>query len=182
MIKRRLAIGIMAAIMSLGFSMTSFAGTWQNDTTGWWYQNDNSTYKANEWFQDADGSWYRFNPNGYIIANQWQQVDGAWYWFDAAGKMISNKWVGNYYLGSSGAMLTNTTTPDGYKVGSDGAWVQNSTNSVSTATGNSSGSTVTNNGVDILYAPSVDDSERIYFDNGNWLSSQSTWAEGLDIS
>lgn len=27
------------------------------------------------------------------------------------------------YLGSSGAMLTNARTPDGYYVGADGAWV-----------------------------------------------------------
>lgn len=28
-----------------------------------------------------------------------------------------------YYLGSSGAMLTNTTTPDGYHVDSEGRWI-----------------------------------------------------------
>lgn len=27
------------------------------------------------------------------------------------------------YLGSSGAMLTNARTPDGYYVGADGAWI-----------------------------------------------------------
>jgi glucan-binding YG repeat protein len=32
-----------------------------------------------------------------------------------------SKW---YYCGNDGAMYTNTTTPDGYKVGSDGAWVE----------------------------------------------------------
>lgn len=29
-----------------------------------------------------------------------------------------------YYLGQDGVMLTNTTTPDGYKVGADGAWIR----------------------------------------------------------
>ena len=33
----------------------------------------------------------------------------------------NSKW---YYCGESGAMLTDTTTPDGYDVGSDGAWDQ----------------------------------------------------------
>ena len=41
--------------------------------------------------------------------------------------MAANKWVKSgsywYYLGSSGAMLTNTTTPDGYHVDSEGRWI-----------------------------------------------------------
>ena len=37
--------------------------------------------------------------------------------------MVTDKWIGNYYLGSDGAMLTDTVTPDGYRVGSDGRWV-----------------------------------------------------------
>ncbi|MCH4081678.1 MAG: hypothetical protein LKE92_06045 [Atopobiaceae bacterium] len=53
----------------------------------------------------------------------WQQVNGSWYCFSASGAMLHDYWVGNYYLGSSGAMLTSTKTPDGYYVGADGAWV-----------------------------------------------------------
>ena len=152
--KKKLIVGIMTAIMSIGLSMTSFAGTWKQDTAGWWYQNDNSTYKANEWFQDTDGSWYYLNPAGYTHTNCWQQINGAWYYFDAAGKMASNQWIGNYYLGSSGAMLTNTTTPDGYKVGSDGAWIQSTENTVNTGStaGNGSGTMINENGVYILYS------------------------------
>ena len=33
---------------------------------------------------------------------------------------VENKW---YYLNKSGALLTNTITPDGYKVNRDGVWV-----------------------------------------------------------
>ncbi|MBP3926204.1 MAG: hypothetical protein J6D13_03345, partial [Clostridium sp.] len=49
------------------------------------------------------------------------------YYFDEVGYMKTgwilwnSKW---YYCGSDGAMLANTTTPDGYYVGSDGAWIQ----------------------------------------------------------
>ena len=28
-----------------------------------------------------------------------------------------------FYLGSDGAMLMNTTTPDGFKLGANGAWI-----------------------------------------------------------
>lgn len=65
--------------------MTAFAGEWQQDSIGWWYQNDDGTYAKNEW-------------------------------------------VGNYYCGSDGYMLVNTTTPDGYTVGADGAWDGNAKN------------------------------------------------------
>ena len=36
----------------------------------------------------------------------WQQIGGKWYYFN-----------------TSGALLTNTTTPDGYTVNVNGEWV-----------------------------------------------------------
>ena len=42
----------------------------------------------------------------------WQLIDGKWYYFNN----ISN--------GTRGAMLTDTTTPDNYRVGMDGVWVE----------------------------------------------------------
>ena len=76
-------------------------GSWQSNSTGWWYQN-------------ADGSY---------PVNAWQQINGSWYYFNESGYMVASIWIGNYYLGENGAMVTNTTTPDGYVVGSDGAWI-----------------------------------------------------------
>ena len=87
--------------------------SWQSNSTGWWYQN-------------ADGSY---------PANEWKQINGSWYYFNESGYMVASMWIGNYYLGESGAMLTNTTTPDGYVVGSDGAWVQNTGSWQSNSTG-----------------------------------------------
>lgn len=77
-------IGI-AVGLSVFLSFASFAGEWQQDTTGWWYSEDDGTYPVNQW-QEIDGKQYYFNEKGY--------------------------------------MLSDTTTPDGYKVGADGAWVQ----------------------------------------------------------
>ena len=76
-------------------------GSWQSNSTGWWYQN-------------ADGSY---------PANEWQQIDGSWYYFNESGYMVASIWIGNYYLGENGAMLTNTTTPDGYVVDENGLWI-----------------------------------------------------------
>ena len=40
--------------------------------------------------------------------NYWEESqDGVW-----------------YYLGADGVMMTNATTPDGYRVGADGAWIR----------------------------------------------------------
>jgi len=104
MILRQLVIVALSAIMILSSSLTALAvENWKQDNAGWWYQN-------------ADGSY---------PTNTWKEISGAWYYFEGNGYMAANKWIGNYYVGSNGAMLTNTTTPDGYQVGADGAWVQN---------------------------------------------------------
>ena len=76
-------------------------GSWQSNSTGWWYQN-------------ADGSY---------PANEWKQINGSWYYFNESGYMVASMWIGNYYLGGNGAMLTNTTTPDGYVVDENGLWI-----------------------------------------------------------
>lgn len=75
------------------------------------------------WVQDSTG-WRYQNTDGSYLTNIWKEIGGAWYYFEGNGYMAANKWIGNYYVGSNGAMLTNTTTPDGYQVGADGAWVQ----------------------------------------------------------
>lgn len=73
-------------------------------------------------WQKIGGTWYYFNASGAMQAG-WQKIDGSWYCFAASGAMLHDCWAGNYYLGPSGAMLTDARTPDGYYVGADGAWV-----------------------------------------------------------
>ena len=40
--------------------------------------------------------------------------------------MVHDKWIGDYYLGSDGAMLASTVTPDGYRVDASGKWIYSS--------------------------------------------------------
>ena len=95
--------GIFISIaFSMVLSMSAFAGQWVNRAGDWFYLRDDNTYVKSGWFMDGDGSWY---------------------YFDQAGIMQKNTWIGNYYLGSSGAMLTSTKTPDGYLVGASGEYV-----------------------------------------------------------
>ena len=64
---------------------------------------------------------------------------GQWQWQDVNGDGISEC----YYYDDNGAMLTNTTTPDGYTVDSNGAWVVNGV--VQTQTSGTASNTVNHN-------------------------------------
>lgn len=58
--------------------------------------------------------------------SRWSNIGGKWYYFDNVGYMVHDKWIGDYYLGSDGAMLTSTVTPDGYRVDASGKWIYSS--------------------------------------------------------
>ena len=118
---------------------TTLSG-WQQNGGNWSYYEDNSA--VTDW-KKINGTWYYFDGNGVMTTNwqkvsgawyymdnsgamqtDWKKISNAWYYFNADGVMQENRWVGDYYLGSSGAMLVNTTTPDGYRVDASGKWIQ----------------------------------------------------------
>ena len=80
---KKLITFIAAGVFALSMAMTSFAGSWQRNNVGWWYQNDNGTWPAACW-QQINGAWYYFNPAGYMLENTttpdgyYVGVDGAW--------------------------------------------------------------------------------------------------------
>ncbi|WP_314680295.1 excalibur calcium-binding domain-containing protein [uncultured Granulicatella sp.] len=115
---------------------------WKN-ISGTWYYFDGSGVMSTNW-EKVNGAWYYFSTDGamrtswqkvsgawYYMDNSgamqtdWKKISNAWYYFNADGVMQANRWVGDYYLGSSGAMLVNTKTPDGYRVDASGKWIQN---------------------------------------------------------
>ena len=49
---RKTKLLLTAITMSIIMSSTAIAGTWTQDTTGWYYLNDDGTYPANQWLQD----------------------------------------------------------------------------------------------------------------------------------
>lgn len=75
--------------VSTVLSMTSFAGEWKQDNTGWWYQNDDGTYPVNSWFQDTDWKWYYFNEAGYMQTEPITLSDGVTYTFNQDGSCIN---------------------------------------------------------------------------------------------
>ena len=74
-----------------------------NDT---WYFFKNFGGMAEGWVKDGN-TWYYLQPGSGKMVTGWNLINGKYYYFDA-----------------SGAMLANTTTPDGYKVDASGAWVK----------------------------------------------------------
>lgn len=113
--------------------ITANAAAWKKDSVGWWYQEDNGRYPANQW-KSIGGQWYWFNGRGYMTTG-WQYINGSWYYFQSSGAMLGKGWhVINgswYYMYASGAMATNTWIGDSY-VNATGAWVQGKTKNQAT--------------------------------------------------
>ncbi|MFQ8776612.1 MAG: hypothetical protein ACLR78_02880 [Roseburia sp.] len=62
------------AAMAASMGMTAFAGQWVQNTTGWWWQEDNGSYPVSQWKWldgNKDGIYecYAFDSNGYIYTN-----------------------------------------------------------------------------------------------------------------
>ncbi len=81
---RRQILQITALIVTLSLSTpSSILANWQQDTTGWWYQEDNGGYSINCW-KEIGNKWYYFNQNGYMLSNTVTPdgyhvgIDGAW--------------------------------------------------------------------------------------------------------
>ena len=97
--------------------MAANEAQWKRNDKGWWYEEANGTYPT----------------------NAWKLIKDKWYYFDGVGYMVENRWIGNYYLGADGAMLVNTSTPDGYYVDATGKWVEGVRNTVNISKTSGSG-------------------------------------------
>lgn len=82
------------------------AAGWVQENGQWKYKMGDGTYKNNGWLADQ-GKWYYLGQDGVMYAGRWIQ-EGEWW----------------YYLGADGAMMTDTVTPDGYRVNESGVWEQ----------------------------------------------------------
>lgn len=60
----------LTVLMASSFlSGTALAGTWVQDSSGWYYQNDDGTNPTNQWYQEFDGKWYYLNESGYMLTD-----------------------------------------------------------------------------------------------------------------
>ena len=103
-------------------------GTWSNNNGHWQYKAGNTVYKdmwaaienpfANEKLGQAKFSWFRFDKDGNMLTN-WQWIK------DEKDGKVKCYYLNSISNGNLGAMLANTTTPDGYTVNALGEWVIN---------------------------------------------------------
>ena len=138
--KKCLSIVIFYVILTIFAAGNAFAGSWEKDTNGWWYDIGDGTYPADSWYL-IDGEWYCFDGDGYMrtgfvesngvtyyckssgaMATGWREIDGNWYYFSDSGEMNRNQWIGDYYVLVNGKMAINQEI-NGYWVGSDGKYI-----------------------------------------------------------
>ncbi|RGZ00128.1 hypothetical protein [Clostridium sp. AM58-1XD] len=71
--KKKLMILAAAGCMTLAMTIPAFAGEWQQNGSGWWYDNGDGTYPAECWkWIDGDGDGtaecYYFDKEGYMLS------------------------------------------------------------------------------------------------------------------
>ena len=80
--KKLIMLG-MTVGLSVASYLTAFAGQWQKNETGWWYQYDDGSFPVNTW-EEIDGKQYYFDNNGYMLFDTTTPdgykvgIDGAW--------------------------------------------------------------------------------------------------------
>lgn len=118
-------------------------GSWKQDANGWYYLfvSGGGIARNTVFYIDQNSSdgytpgYYGFGEDGYMLRG-WQFVNGYWYYFDPVSGLMRTGWQNingkDYYLNPGviaagsffvpvGALFTDTTTPDGYKVDANGA-------------------------------------------------------------
>lgn len=124
--KKIICMAVLALMIVL-LPVMSQAGTWKKNSTGWWWQEDNGSWPANQW-KYIHGTWYAFDGNGYMrtgwywdgrfwyyltgsgaMAEGWASVGGTWYYLQPGSGAMAEGWkqIGGtwYYLQpGSGAM------------------------------------------------------------------------------
>ena len=101
---------------------------WQKDGNTWYYLDEKGVMLCNG-LAEIDGKTYYFYDWGGMASAWWHKdEDGNWYYFRGNGAMAISSWIEwkgeYYYVGADGKMLTNTTTPDGYRVDANGVWIR----------------------------------------------------------
>lgn len=104
--KRGFKTALFTALLTIGATVTAFAGTWQTDGVTYKYLKDDGTYAVNEW-QSNQGLWYHLDPNGNIQTG-WIQDGNKWYYLEPTGAMRLTDLTENgivYQFDTSGACI-----------------------------------------------------------------------------
>lgn len=98
----------VAAILSAGICMTSFAEAgWAEENGGWAYYNDNGERLANQ-ILEIDENYYYMNQDGVMVSNQWVSIDN-----ENAGQEDEPQKFYYYFQGNGKAYTRSENTPSG---------------------------------------------------------------------
>lgn len=72
--KKKWMMFAAAAMFTMTAAVPAYAGTWRQDATGWWYENEDGSYLVNRWEwldenRDGVAESYYFGSNGYLLTN-----------------------------------------------------------------------------------------------------------------
>lgn len=87
---KKLFMLIVSCGLCIATVNSAFAAAWQQDSIGWWYQEDDGSYPADTWCM-IDGKSYYFGSDGYMYADR-MTPDG--YKVDASGAWVEH-WIEN---------------------------------------------------------------------------------------
>lgn len=125
---KRLAALSLALGLSAAGSMAAYAGAWQQDAAGWWYDNGDSTYAKSGWHW-IDGRCYYFTDNGYCLINtstpDGYTVDGSGAWIVDGVVQTQNPTETPAQTDSAKPQYTvgtlTVTAPEGFTLVSEGS-------------------------------------------------------------
>lgn len=80
---------------------------WKSNNNNWYYI-DSTGKTQTGWLQD-NGHWYYLGSDG-VMKTGWIYDSGNWYYCWSNGQMATDTTIGGYYLNSSGAWTTSTST------------------------------------------------------------------------
>jgi|GEM_PF-2877352 len=119
--------GILAgAILCTALAVPSFAGSWRQDDTGWWWQRDDGSYPAAAWeWIDSDGDGtaecYYFYSDGYMAHNN--DIDGS-HVNDDGKWVVAGKVQKRSVAGTQGAQGSQTSQASSAAAGRDFSYAQ----------------------------------------------------------
>lgn len=111
--KKKLAVFLCSAAILACTPMSSLAGTWQTDSNGTWYQNEDGSYPVSCW-QKINDEWVYFDNNGYLKTG-WLNDNDSWYFFSKYGTMRLDPLHQNglvYYFNENGSCINPDQKPD----------------------------------------------------------------------
>lgn len=90
--KKKLFTIAATVIMMVSMAMTAFAGQWQKNDAGWWWQRTDGSYPVGTW------KWIDGNGDGTVES----------YYFDASGYMLTNTTTPDgYTVNENGTWIVN---------------------------------------------------------------------------